>query len=335
VFCHSISQTRSDRFFVWNPIHHNPNNNPRSARRRRFVVVFTVSSSPPPPGPCNNIIIMVTTERSSLLPAKKEGSSGTNSVDDNSTVDLFEPVQRVAPSGQATHWFELSCTNFSPDDAPMWWKRRMLLCCGTARGRQRRQQRRRSNKNDDDDDNDDKPPDLGISTKLWRALAADLNAIYMRRINFLLFLSFMFLLISWPVCNLLFGTQRWWTIFVPMILLAWFLRHELAFTNECLIPLTLDDCYDNDDGPKPKTTTTRRSPAAATAPVLCGNNGTTNDLHPYYTAFHAVCAKYTEELASHGIKASVSSDEDGVSPQRAYLIFEPYNESGADGLYFV
>jgi hypothetical protein len=257
---------------------------------------------------------MALTERSSLLLPQQTDKNNDNGTT-TSSVDLFEPVNITERAIEdATHWFELSRTNFSPDGAPMWWK-----ICGSLRGRR-----------------SSKPDDLGISTTLWQALATDLNAIYIRRIRFLIFLGVMVLLLSWFVCHLLYP-GRWWTIAVPAVPLLLFLRLELSFTNECLIPLTFDDCYAAAD-PHPRHSLKTKPPLSvvgpvATAAVAAVNKN--NDLHPYYAAFHTVCAKYTVELASHGVRASVMADEDGASPQRAYLIFQPAMESGSEGLYFV
>jgi hypothetical protein len=249
---------------------------------------------------------MAMTERSSLLLPQQTDNNDNGTT--TSSVDLFEPLNSTLAIEDATHWFELSRTNFSPDGAPMWWR-----ICGSS-GRS-------------------KPDDLGISTTLWQALAFDLNAIYIRRTSFLIFLGVMVLLLSWFVCHLLFPGRWWWTITVPAVPLLLFLRHELSFTNECWIPLTFDDCCAADPrSPKTKPPLSVVGPVATAAVAAVKKN---DDLHPYYAAFHTVCAKYTVELASHGVRASVMADEDGASPQRAYLIFQPAMESGSEGLYFV
>jgi hypothetical protein len=254
------------------------------------------------------------TERSSLLPQTGGNLDNDKNATTTSSVDLFEPLNSSTKAIEdATHWFELSRTNFSPDGAPMWWR-----ICGSLRGRS------------------SKPDDLGISTTLWQALTADLNAIYIRRTSFLLFLGVMILLLSWFVCHLLFP-GRWWTIAVPAVPLLLFLRHELSFTNECWIPLTFDDCCAAAD-PHPRHPPKTKPPLSVVGPVATAAVAAmkkNDDLHPYYAAFHTVCAKYKVELASHGVRASVMADEDGASPQRAYLIFQPAMESGSEGLYFV
>jgi hypothetical protein len=284
---------------------------PRRYRRRRHLLTV----------PGERLRSMAMTERSSLL-LPQPGGRGDNNDDNGTTtssVDLFEPVNSSKAIEDATHWFELSRTNFSPDGAPMWW----WSICGSSSQRLRGRL--------------SKPDDLGISTTLWQALATDLNAIYIRRIRFLFFLCIVVLLLSWPVCNLLFPRHLlWWTMAARAVPLLLFLRHELAFTNQCWIPLTFNDCCAanaaaNPPHQPPKT----KPPLSVVGGPAAVNKNNDDDLHPYYTAFHTVCAKYTVELTSFGVRASVMADEDGAVPQRAYLIFQPAMESGSEGLYFV
>lgn len=153
----------------------------------------------------------------------------------------------------------------------------------------------------------EKPDNLGVSVSLWKDLSADLNTIYTRRRRIVWIGYVIALIVSWPLCNLVFA-DRWWTMILPIILFGMWLRHELTFTSDCFIPLTFtqEHTVPNDD-----------------------------DLDPFYVPFQRVSGKYTEQLASHGVRATVMSDEPGSAPQRAYLIFSPAIERGSEGLYFV